>query len=109
MNTLKDELQKRAYIKPDSKYLNQIEQYIISLLIAGFIYGGIYFSIFHLIDLFDKYFNLSTETLIIIKEIKDLLLLDKKLKYLIPIFLFLFLFGLAVQSINVLTSQRDDE
>ena len=38
MNTLKDELQKRAYIKPDSKYLNQIEQYIISLLIAGFIY-----------------------------------------------------------------------
>ena len=92
----------------DKEYLTHFEQYIISLLIAGFIYGGIYFSLNYLIKLVHPYFDFSEETIVMAKEIKELFLLDRNIKFLIPIIIYLFFFGLSMQSIYVLIDQKDD-
>ena len=91
----------------DKETLSHFEQYIISLLIAGFIYGGTYFSINYLIKVMHPYFEFSQETIVIAQELKELFLLDRNLKYLIPIIIYLFFFGLSMQSIYLLTNQKD--
>ncbi len=92
----------------EKEYLTHFEQYIISLLIAGFLYGGIYFSLNYLIKLVYPYFEFSEETIIMAKEIQELFLLDRNIKYLIPIIIYLFFFGLSMQSIYVMTDQKED-
>ena len=91
----------------NEKNLTHLEQYIISLLIAGFIYGGTYFCLHYLGKLIYPYFQFSQETVSFVKEVKELFLLDRKVKYLIPIIIYLFFFGLSMQSLLVLTSKRD--
>ena len=92
----------------EKEYLTHFEQYIISLLIAGFLYGGIYFSLNYLIKLVYPYFEFSEETIIMAKEIQELFLLDRNIKYLIPIIIYLFFFGLSMQSIYVMSDQKED-
>ena len=95
-------------IHDDKEYLTHFEQFVISLFIAAFIYGGILISLNYLTQLIGPYFEFSKETILMAKDIKELFLLDRNLKYFIPIIIYLFFFGLSMQSIYVLTNEKED-
>ena len=95
------------FMNNNKERLTHLEQYVISLLLAGFIYGSTYFCITYLIKVINPYFEFSQDIIRIALEMKELFLLDRNLKYLIPIIIYLFFFGLSMQTLYGLTNQKD--
>ena len=93
--------------KEEQEGLSHFEQYILSILVAIFIYGSTLFCLSYLAKILNPYFEFSDDTIKVAKELKELFLLDRNLKYLFPLIIYLFFFGLSMQSLYGLTN-RDD-
>ena len=93
--------------KEEQEGLNHFEQYILSILVAIFIYGSTLFCLSYLAKILNPYLEFSDDTIKVAKELKELFLLDRNLKYLFPLIIYLFFFGLSMQSLYGLTN-RDD-
>ncbi len=94
-------------IEEEKESLTYFEQYILSLLIAAFIYGGTLFCLNYLGKLLNPYLDFSENTIKIASELKELFLLDRKFKYLIPLIIYLFFFGLSMQSFYAVSNKED--
>tara|TARA_B100001094_G_C17723223_1_gene572989 strand:+ start:108 stop:410 length:303 start_codon:yes stop_codon:yes gene_type:complete len=94
-------------IKEEKKGLSHFEQYILSILVAVFIYGITLFCLSYIAEIINPYFDFSEDTIKIAQDLKELFLLDRNFKYLFPLIIYLFFFGLSMQSLYGLTN-RDD-
>ena len=94
-------------IKKEEEGLTHFEQYILSILIAVFIYGCTLFCLSYLAKIMNPYFEFSDDTIKIAQDLKELFLFDRNFKYLIPLIIYLFFFGLSMQSLYGFTNQDD--
>ena len=94
-------------IKKKEEGLTHFEQYILSVLIAVFIYGCTLFCLSYLAKIMNPYFEFSDDTIKIAQDLKELFLFDRNFKYLIPLIIYLFFFGLSMQSLYGFTNQDD--
>ena len=94
-------------MKEEQEDLTHFEQYILSVLIAVFIYGCTLFCLSYLAKIMNPYFEFSDNTIKMAQDLKELFLFDRNFKYLIPLIIYLFLFGFSMQSLYSLTN-RDD-
>jgi hypothetical protein len=94
-------------IKEEKEGLTHFEQYILSILVAVFIYGSTLFCLIYLANIMNPYFEFSDNTIKVAQNLKELFLFDRNFKYLFPLIIYLFFFGLSMQSLYGLTN-RDD-